>query len=158
MEKNMINIELAKDGELNEINKIAKQVHDLHVKWRPDIFYEVEEVISKEMFNQLIENNQIYVVKEEKNIIGYAIINIKERKNIPGLYDRKILDLEAIAIDSKFRNKGIGTEFIKYIVNIGKKQGCTDLYLSVNEENINAKRCYEKIGMKVKNIKYSMKI
>ena len=69
MEKNNINIELAKEEELNEINKIAKQVHDLHVEWRSDIFYEVEEVISKEMFNQLIENNQIYVVKEENSII-----------------------------------------------------------------------------------------
>lgn len=33
-----------------------------------------------------------------------------------------------------------------------------DLYLTVNEENENAIKMYEKFGMKVKNIAYSMEI
>lgn len=151
-------IELAKEQELEEINKIAKQVHDLHVNWRPDIFKSIEEVIPKEKFKELLDKDEIYVAKVEGKIIGYATISIKERMNIPGLYDRKILDLEAICIDKEYRNKGIGTEFIRHLINLGKEWGCTDLYLNVNEENKNAIKCYEKLGMKVKNIKYSMKI
>lgn len=153
-----MNIELAKKEELKEINKIAKQVHDLHVKWRPDIFKEVEEPISKEMFEEMLLNKEIYVVKEEGKIVAYANIKIKEANNRPGYYDRKILNLEAIGVDKQYRNRGIGTQLIEYIINIGKQQGCTDLVLTVNEENVNAIKCYEKIGMRVRNIKYSMKI
>jgi len=32
-------IEIPKIGDLSEIDKIAVQVHECHVKWRPDIFY-----------------------------------------------------------------------------------------------------------------------
>ena len=153
-----MNIELAKKEELKEINKIAKQVHDLHVKWRPDIFKEVDEPISEEMFQEMLLLQEIYVAKEEGKIVAYANIKIKEANNMPGYDYRKILNLEAIGVDEQYRNKGIGTQLIEYIINIGKQQGCTDFVLTVNEENVNAIKCYEKIGMRVRNIKYSMKI
>ena len=100
-------IELAKIEELKEINRIAKQVHDLHVSWRPDIFKSTDEVISKERFEELVQNKGIFVAKEENKIVGYAIISIKEKNNILGMHDRKVLDLEAICVDETYRNKGI---------------------------------------------------
>jgi len=153
-----MNIELAKIENLNEINKIAKQVHDLHVELRPDIFKSTNEVISKERFEELVHNNEKFVAIEESKIVGYAIIKIKEKNNISGMYDRKILDLEAICIDAKYRNKGIGTKLITFLINLGKEQKCTDFYLNVYEQNKEAIKLYEKLGMKVKNINYSMKI
>jgi len=151
-------IELARKEELKEINKIAKQVHDLHLQWRPDIFKEVEEPISKEMFEEMLVYKELYVAKEEEKIVAYANIKIKEANNVPGYDDRKILNLEAIGVEKQYRNRGIGTKLIEYIIDVGKQQGCTDFVLTVNQENVEAIKCYEKIGMKVRNIKYSMKI
>ena len=42
--------------------------------------------------------------------------------------------------------------------NIAKEKNCTDMYLTVNVENINAIKLYEKFGFKVKSIAYSMQI
>lgn len=41
---------------------------------------------------------------------------------------------------------------------IGKAKKCTDIHLTVNEENKNAIKLYEKLGFKVKNIAYMMQI
>lgn len=150
-------IEIPKKEELEEVNKIARQVHELHVGWRPDIFKSVHYVIEKERFESLIEDKKIYVMRDEDKIVGYVTIEIKER-NSTGMHYRKILDLDAICIDNNYRGKGLGTELINYIIDLGKKEKCTDLYLSVNEENTDAIKLYEKIGMRVKNISYSMKI
>lgn len=74
------------------------------------------------------------------------------------MHYRKLLDIDAICIDKDYRRKGFGTALINYLIKLGKKEKCTDLYLTVNEENIEAIKTYEKLGMKVKNIAYSMKI
>ena len=49
-------------------------------------------------------------------------------------------------------------QILSFIKEYAKENNCTDLYLTVNEENENAIKTYEKFGMKVKNIAYSMRI
>ena len=39
-----------------------------------------------------------------------------------------------------------------------KKENCTDLYLKVNKENVNAIKVYEDLEFKVKSMAYSMQI
>lgn len=139
------------------VNRLAIQVHELHVGWRPDLFISVEEVISREYFNELILNNQIFVAKIDEEIVGYIIFNIRE-KEIPSMRRRKQLNIDAMCVDEKHRGKGIGTQLLNFVKEFAIKNNCTDLYLTVNEENEGAIKTYEKFGMKVKNIAYSMKI
>lgn len=151
-------IELAKIEQLKEINKLAKQVHDIHVELRPDIFKTEDEMISNERLESLILNNEIFIAKDEEKVIGYAIISIKERIGVIGMHDRKVIDLEAICVDEKYRGKGVGRKIIKYLIEYGKQKGCTDFYLNVYKDNLKARKFYEDLGMKVRNINYSMKI
>lgn len=153
--KMKIEIPQIKDYEL--VNKLAVQVHELHVGWRPDLFISVDEVISKEYFNELILNKEILVAKIDAKIVGYIIFNIRE-KEIPSMRYRKQLNIEAMCVDENYRGKGIGTQLLKCVKEFAIENNCTDLYLTVNEENKNAIKTYEKFGMKVKNIAYSMKI
>lgn len=152
-----ITIEIPQIKDFNNVNRLAKQVHKLHVNWRPDLFLSVDEVISKENFKEKIQTKEIYVAKINNEIIGYVTFNIKEKDNHNMRY-RKQLQIEAICIDEKNRGKGIGTELLNYVKKIAKENNCTDLYLTVNQENKNAIKVYEKFGFKVKNISYSMKI
>lgn len=152
-----ITIEIPKIKDFKKVNKLAKQVHELHVNWRPDLFLSVDEVISKEDFEKMIQANEIFVAKIQDEILGYITINIKEKNNHSMKY-RKQLQIEAICVDEKSRGKGIGTELLKYVRKFGKENNCTDLYLTVNEENANAIKVYEEFGFKVKSIAYSMQI
>lgn len=140
-----------------EINELAIQVHNCHVNWRPDLFIKCDNLISKEDLEDMIQNNSIFVLKEDSKIIAYATIIIKER-NHKGFRYRKQLDIDSICVDEKYRNQGIGTKFLNFIKDYAIENGCTDIALNVNEENLNAIHLYEKFGMKRKHIAYSMKI
>lgn len=150
-------IEIPNIDDFEIVNKLAKQVHELHVKWRPDIFTSLENVINKEQFETMIDAKEIYVVKMNSEVVGYVTFNIRERAN-RGMRYRKQLEIDAICIDENFRGKGIGTVLLNYIKEIAFEKGCTDMYLTANEENEEAIRLYKKIGMKVKNISYSMQL
>ncbi len=150
-------IEIPKITDYIEINNLAKQVHRLHVKWRPDLYLDIDEVIKKEDLKEKIQSNEIIVAKMQNNIVGYVTFNIQEKNN-PIMRYRKQLQIEAICVDENNRCKGIGTELLKHLKNIAKEKNCTDMYLTVNEENINAIKLYEKFGFKVKSIAYSMQI
>ena len=150
-------IEIPRIEDFNKVNELAKQVHELHVKWRPDLFLSVDEVISKEDFEKMIQAKEIFVAKIEDEIVGYITINIKEKIN-PIMRYRKQLQIEAICVDEKTRGKGIGTQLLKYVKQYGKEYDCTDIYLTVNEENESAIKMYEEFGFKVKSIAYSMQI
>lgn len=150
-------IELPKIENFKRVNELAKQVHEIHVNWRPDLFFSVDEVISKEAFEEMIQTNRIFVAKIENEIVGYVTFSIEEKNN-PSMRYRKQLQIQAICVDEKYRGKGIGTELLNYVKDFGKENNCTDLYLTVNEENKDAINLYEKFGFKVKSIAYSMQI
>ncbi len=150
-------IEIPKVTNFKRVNELAKQVHELHVNWNPDLFLSVNEVISKECFEEMIQAKEIFVAKVQDEIVGYITFNIKEKNN-PSMRYRKQLQIEAICVDEKNRGKGIGTELLEYVRKFGKENNCTDLYLTVNQENENAIKVYEKFGFQVKNIAYMLKI
>ena len=150
-------IEIPKLEDLKKVNELAKQVHEIHVNWRPDLYLSVDEVISKENFEIMIEAKEIFIAKIHNEIVGYITFNIKEKNN-PSMRYRKQLQIEAIGIDEKNREKGIGRALLEYVKKYGKENDCTDIYLTVNEENEKAIRFYEKFGFKVKSIAYSMQI
>lgn len=140
-----------------KVNDLAVQVHDLHVGWRPDLFLKSEIVITKERFLTLIENNEIFVAKENGVVLGYITFDIKEREN-PVMRFRKQLSIDAMCVDKTTRQKGIGTKLLGFVKQYALDNNCTDLYLTVNEENIGAIKTYEKFGFRLKNIAYSMQI
>lgn len=152
-----VSIEIPKVTDFKRVNEVAKQVHELHVNWNPDLFLSVDEVLQKDYFEKLIQNKEIFIAKMKDEIVGYVIFSIKEKDN-HGMRYRRQLNIEAICVDEKCRGKGIGTLLLEYIKNIGEKQDCTDMYLTVNQENENAIKLYEKFGFKVKNIAYIMKL
>ena len=150
-------IEIPKITDHEQINNLAIQVHKIHVNWRSDVFLDVSEVINKKELEERIQNKEIIVAKLENTIVGYATFNIKENEN-PIMKYAKILKIEAICVDKNNRCKGIGTKLLEHIKNIAKENNCTQICLTVNEENIQAIKVYEKFGFKVRNISYSMNI
>ena len=155
MEENIFSIEVPKITDLEIIDKIAVQVHDCHVEWRPDIFEHTDSIIDKEELERLIETNCIFVIKKDNIIVGYVLLSSKEGKK-NGYKYRKQLEIEAMGIDKEYRNQGIGTRLLEFVKEYGKNNNYTDLRLTVNEENENAIHLYEKVGFKIRNIAYTL--
>lgn len=148
-------IELPNINDLMEIDKIALQVHECHVKWRPDIFEHTASILSADDLSKFIQNEEIFIARIENKIVGYILLYKREGKK-NGYRYRKELDIDAMGVDEEFRNQGIGSKLLEYVRDYAKENGYTDLRLTVNEENLNARHLYEKMGFKVKNIAYSL--
>lgn len=156
MENNFI-IEIPKIEDFIQINTIAKQVHDIHVEWNSNLYVKVENPIEKERLEELIKEQKIFIIKNCSKILGYMIIDIRE-SIVHGMRYRKILKIENIGVNESDRGNGLGTKLLEFAKRKAKQNNCTDMYLTVNEENEKAIKLYEKFGFSVKNIAYEMKL
>jgi len=83
-------------------------------------------------------------VAEESNslIVGYCILS---RSNLP-----TTILISSIAVDPKFRNRGIGTELIRDAIRVAKELSALNpvksIILQVAENNPTARDLYEKMG------------
>ena len=144
-------------NDLKIIDKIAVQVHECHVNWRPDIFKHTKSIMNEEKLSNMIKNNEIFVAIINKEIVGYVIISSREMK-MEGYIYRKQIKIEAIGVDENYRNQGVGSKLLEFMKEYARENNYTDIKLTVNEENESAKHLYEKVGFKVENIAYSMPI
>lgn len=93
--------------------------------------------------NEKPDHGVVMVIEIEKEIIGYAIL-INYWSNSEG---GNILALDEIYIKKEHRSKGIGTDFIKYVIK-NKLNNSVGLQLEVTESNDKARKLYEKLGFK----------
>ena len=140
-------IELPKLSDHKRINELAIKLHEYHVEWRPDIFIHTDEVISKEELQEMIANEKMFVAKEDNKVLGYIILGPIREDHKNGYNYRKQLELAALIVDDTTRNKGIGTALMKKALEYAKENNCTDVRLTVNEENEKAIKLYEKLGI-----------
>ena len=52
----------------------------------------------------------------------------------------------SLAVDPKYQNRSVGSNLLKEIINIFRKEGATEIILEVRMDNIKAKRFYERLG------------
>ena len=142
-------VRLAKKEDLKAVNKIRKEVYDLHVKGRPDIFQpKWTEKGQMEYLQTFLtdENLLLYVCERDDKILGYAMIEKKEKLESTYSRARKWCDISDIGVTSKQRGKGVGTEIFEAIKKQIKALGYSRIELNVWEFNKGAVHFYEKQG------------
>lgn len=82
------------------------------------------------------DDSFLFVAKEEKQIIGYIVINIIVDEGY-------ILN---VAVSKEHRKKGIASELIEDALFLAKQKKLRFLSLEVRSSNIPAKKLYEKFG------------
>lgn len=150
----MMKVRKAKIGDYEQINKISTQVHNLHVDLRPDIFKKVKNSMEGR-FEKILEEDILLVI-EENEILGYALCNIKDTS--PLQQQSKRFCIEEFGIEENSRRKGIGKTFFDEIKKIAKKEKCNEIILTAYANNENAIKFYECMGFKERSIKLELKI
>lgn len=99
--------------------------------------------IDKERLINIFDINEIespfrkYFCYEENNeIIGYFCIDI--------IYEK--IELINIFVKNEFRNRKIGSNMLKYLIDFARKSDIYNITLEVNEENLYAIKLYESNG------------
>ena len=144
-------IQLATKADRAAVNEIARQVHALHVEWRPDIYCMADELYPQDRFDDCVANRQLYVAKIEGNVVGYALLRTRD-VNVNGLKPGRIMLIDELGVHEAARGHGIGSEMMADIRALAKAFRCSNLKLSVYPQNDGAIRFYERNGFMIRSI------
>ena len=150
-------LQLARPVDREQVECIAKEVHALHVSWRPDIYEMPDELYSAERFARVIAEKQLYVAKDREQVLGYVLLKMRSY-DWPGVVRRKVMIVDELAVRAEIRNKGIGSAIMDDVKVLARAFGCTDLQLGVYPQNDAAVAFYQKNGLMIRSIDMQMKL
>lgn len=150
-------LQLARAEDREAVNALACQVHDMHVRWRPDIYAHCDCLYPEARFASAVEAKQLYVAKADGVVVGYVLLPIGVVDH-PAMVKRKIMKIEEICVHEAVRHQGIGRQMMEDIHALAKAFGCTDLQLGVYPQNDDAVGLYQKCGFTIRSIEMQRKV
>lgn len=145
-----INIRFAKESELARVNELRKQVNDLHVEGKPEIFRAGFNDELRDFIYKIWKDPEQKIVVAELNgvVCGFAILHHIHRPENPFMRERDFIDVDEFCVDKEYRRQGIATKMISFIRNYTKEKGIKRLELNMWEFNQDALAFYEAVGFK----------
>lgn len=143
-----MNVRFAKEEELDRVNELRRQVNDLHVAGKPEVF---KPGFSRELrdFIRLIRDDpdkKILVAEQAGTVCGYAVLHLVHRPESPSKLARDYLDIDEFGVDRAFRRQGVATAMIDFIRAYAEEQGLRRIELNMWEFNQSALAFYEAVG------------
>ena len=141
---------MCKTRRTSSVNRIRKQVNDIHVQGRPDAFREDGwQFIEPFLYTRFDEeNSEIIVAAIQDEIVGFDVVQYIVRAESPFSKERRYLHIEELGVDESHRRKGIAAAIMDFIKENAKKRGFHRMELDVWEFNDGALAFYESIGFK----------
>ena len=144
-------LQLVRPEDREPIDDLAKQVHAMHVSWRPDLYEMVDTLYTPERFKEAVSGRQLYAAKIDGTVVGYVLVKIRDC-DWPGVVRRKIMLIEEFGVHESCRGQGIGKQMMAEVRALAKAFRCTDLQLSVYPQNDDAVGFYQKCGLMIQSI------
>lgn len=128
-----------------------KQVHKLHVGWRPDVYKQQETILPLDEFKQAIQEQAFFVAEGEGKVVG--ILGLMYRHvETPVHVTKDITFIDSMAVDESYRKKGVGHAFFDFLKELKKEKGYDAIELQVNARNKAAYNMYRNYGFTEKSI------
>ena len=143
-------VRFAREEELDRVNELRKEVNDLHVEGRPDIFKPGFNDELRDYIHEIWKDpgKEIVVSEKDGRICGFAVLNCISKPENPFMFARDFLDVDEFCVDQEYRRQGIAREMIDFIKEFAKEKGFQRLELNMWEFNEGALKFYEAVGFK----------
>ena len=143
-----MNVRIARYDELEQVNRLRKQVNDLHVAGKPDVF---KPGFCDELrdFVYAIHNDpeqDIAIAEQDGDILGFAVLHHIQKPENPFMYERDFLDIDEFCVDEGHRRQGVGTALMAFIREYACEKGFRRIELNMWEFNQDALAFYEAAG------------
>ncbi len=145
-------------NDYEDVRILVKQIHELHLSNRPDIYNDGES-FPKEYFEKVLSdaNNLNYVYVENKKIVGVLNATLQHTNPLPIIKPRTYYFIENLVVDKNHRRKGIAKKLFHYLTLKAKENNIDSIELNVWAFNKDAIKFYEYMGMNIKNIRMEIK-
>ena len=143
-------IRRARTSESDGINRLLRQVLDVHHSVRPDLFKgDAKKYTDSELYDIIQDDKRpIFVAADgDGKILGYAFCVFVRHENDNILTDIKTLYIDDLCVDRKFRGQGIGKALFQAVRDFASDNGCDSLTLNVWSCNASALEFYRRCGL-----------
>ena len=141
-------IRMAQASDLPRVNELRRQVNDVHVAGKPEMFRPgFTEALQQHVYTLYgSEGHDILVAETEQGIVGFACIKLVDRPETPYRRAQRYLDVDEFGVDERCRRQGIGRALFARIREVAQERGVQRIELNMWEFNEGALRFYEAIG------------
>lgn len=133
-------VRFAEEKDLDRVNELRKQVNDIHVEGRPDVFKAGFGSETRDFAKVIIsgENSNIIVAERSGVICGMASVDYVNKLETPFGNARRFYHVQEIAVDVKYRRQGVAKELLEFMIADAKKRNLGKIELDVWEFNDSA--------------------
>ena len=127
-------IRLARTSDSDGINRLLRQVLDVHHSVRPDLFKgDAKKYTDSELCDIIKDDKRpIFVAADgDGKILGYAFCVFVRHENDNILTDIKTLYIDDLCVDENCRGEHIGSALYNYVLDFAKREGCYNVTLNV---------------------------
>lgn len=149
-------VRLPRLQDYERVSKIMDQVQQLHVEWRPDVYKPASPLITMDMFEAILKDENWYVAEADGVVVGVLEL-MKRHVESPAQVMKDVLFISTMAVDEKYRGKGIGHLFFEKVKRLKQEKGYDTIELQVNAKNRLAYEMYRKYGFAEKSINMELK-
>lgn len=143
-----MNIRFATEADIQQINSLRKQVSELHVQGKPEVFRPGFGDALQQHIHTLLkqENHAILVAETAEGIVGFACVKFVDSPGSPYRLPMRYLDVDEFGVDAAHRRQGIGRALFDEIRSLAREHDLNRIELNMWEFNESAKAFYEAIG------------
>lgn len=145
-------IRLAKEDDLNAIEKIYNALHDLEEQGLSTTGWQRKIYPTRNGAKAAVDAGEMYVLEAEGSIVAAAKINQEQEPDyVKVKWDRKasvneIMVIHTLVVDPSYRGKGYAKSFMEFCESFAREKGCIELRLDTNERNKVARNLYKSLG------------
>ena len=141
-------VRMAEKEDLEQVNLLRRQVNDLHVAGKPEVFKPGFSDELRQYINVIWADPEQWIAVAEADgaVRGFAVLHHIHRPENPFMYERDFLDIDEFCVDEAWRRQGIATAMIDFIREFAAAHGFHRLELNMWEFNRDALAFYEAAG------------
>jgi len=154
----MTKLRLGTIEDYEQVLPLKIDVHEKHYKAEPGFYKSSKNVLTKDIYSEEVKKGNVLVLEDDSRIVGYAFKVEIDVKDNPLINDQRILFLDDVCIAENERRKGYGKILFKKLEEYAKTNSFKSLELNVWAFNKEAKKFYEKVGMKDTRIRMKKEV
>ena len=139
------------------VDRLLLQIHQVDVSGRPDMFFPIEQYMTRDSFESLVKNKNVISIlaQENREIIGCCFVSMLERS---GMAHMKSAYIDLLVVDIKHRRKGVGRTIFWEVQKRARRFGAKRIDLMVWSHNQIAESAYKAYGMAPQRCVYEIRL
>ena len=149
-----LTIRRAVPADIPDLDRLLYQVHKVHSDARPDLFIPGAKKYTDGELEAILadERTPVFAAERDGALVGYAFCVWRQHDDSRSMTHIRTLYIDDLCVDESARHGHIGERLYRHVLDYARANGFYNVTLNVWADNANARRFYEKIGLKVQKI------